>query len=87
VRAFSPAPGAWCELGGKRVRVLAAAVEAKAEFEARAAPPGILLDDRLAVACGAGALRLLRLQRGGGKTMEAASFLRGRALPRGTMLP
>jgi methionyl-tRNA formyltransferase len=88
VRAFSPQPGAWFELTGpgargERVRLLAA--EPKAGLAAPA-PPGSLLDDGLTVRCGDGALRLLRLQRAGGKPMDAAEFLRGRPLSAGASL-
>ena len=83
VRAFSPTPGAWCELAGERVRVLAA----EASAGTAGAMPGTALDDRLAIACGEGALRLLRLQRAGAKALDAAAFLRGRPVPAGTVLP
>ena len=46
--------------------------------------PGTVLDDRLAVACGEGAVRLLSLQRAGGGAVEAAAFLRGRAVAAGS---
>jgi methionyl-tRNA formyltransferase len=39
--------------------------------------PGDLLDDHLAVACRQGAIRILELQRAGGKPMKAEEFLRG----------
>ncbi len=39
--------------------------------------PGTVLDERLTVACGEGAVRLLRLQRAGREAMEAEAFLRG----------
>ena len=45
-----------------------------------------ILDGRLTVACGDGALRLLGLQPAGKTAMAAESFLRGRAVPRGTVL-
>jgi methionyl-tRNA formyltransferase len=82
VRAFSPAPGAWFALEGERIRVLAAA---PAPGRAGAAP-GTVLDDRLTVACGEGALRLLQVQRAGGKPMDADAFLRGRPVTAGTIL-
>jgi len=50
-------------------------------------PPGRVLDDRLTVACGEGALRLTRVQRAGKAPMGAAEFLRGFPLPAGTDLP
>jgi methionyl-tRNA formyltransferase len=57
---------------------------------ARAEPgsgaPGTLLDDAVLVATGAGALRLLRLQRPGRAAQDADAFLRGFALPRGAVL-
>jgi methionyl-tRNA formyltransferase len=83
VRALGPRPGAWFAAGADRVKVLAAAPVA-GRSEAR---PGTVLDDRLAIACGEGALRLARLQRAGGTPMPAEAFLRGYRLPSGTVLP
>jgi methionyl-tRNA formyltransferase len=84
VRAFTPWPGAWFENAGERIKVLAAGV---AE-EGRARPaPGTVLDGAPAtVACGSGALRLLRLQREGKAALDAAAFLRGYPLAPGTRL-
>ena len=48
--------------------------------------PGKLLDDRLTIACGAGALRLVTVQRPGKAPLEAAAFLRGFKLAPGTVL-
>ena len=83
VRAFDPWPGTFFEAGGERLRLLRAAVQAG---QAGAAP-GTIVDDALTVACGEGTLRLLRVQRPGRGAMDAAAFLRGFALPRGTVLP
>jgi len=86
VRAFAPAPGAWFALPAithalpERVRVL------EAEVVAGNGTPGIVLDDRLAVACGQGALRPLVVQRGGKGAMSADAFLRGRKVAAGTIL-
>ena len=81
VRALNPWPGTFFTHGGEQIRVLAARVEAGG------GAPGKLLDDAALVACGAGALRLTRLQRPGRAAMEADAFLRGFALtPRGGML-
>jgi len=74
VRALAPLPGAWCEIGGERVKVLAAEI---APARSAGATPGRLLDDRLTVACGEGALRLLTLQRAGKAALAADAFLRG----------
>ena len=43
------------------------------------------LDDALTIACGEGALKLVKVQRAGGKAMDAADLLKGFAVPRGTM--
>jgi methionyl-tRNA formyltransferase len=80
VRALNPRPGAWCEAGRERLRVLAA------ESAAGNGPPGLLLDDRLTIACAMGALRLVEIQRPGRAAMGAEDFLRGYPLPKGTVL-
>src|SRR5690242_4269825 len=83
VRAFDPWPGTWFEHGPDRVRVLASELaDAKAD-----AAPGTVLDDRLAIACGEGALRPLLLHRAGRAPQEVDAFLRGYPLPRGSVLP
>lgn len=85
IRGLSPMPGAWCEmeLGGRleRVKVLRST-----RVDDMGGEPGEVLDDFLTVACGTGAVRLLKLQKAGGKPLEAAEFLRGTALPKGTRL-
>ncbi|MBM3731912.1 MAG: methionyl-tRNA formyltransferase [Acidimicrobiia bacterium] len=80
VRAFDPWPGTWFEKDGERIKVLAAEV-----VEGRGAP-GTVLNGSPAIACGAGALHLVTLQRAGRATMTAAEFLRGFPLPPGTVL-
>ena len=83
VRGLSPFPGAWFEVGDgrrERVKVLRTAVA-----EGHGAP-GEVLDDRLTVACGEGAVRLVELQRAGKKPMTAGDLLRGFPLPPGTRL-
>jgi methionyl-tRNA formyltransferase len=80
VRALNPWPGTFFTHGGEQIRVLAARVEAGG------GAPGTLLDDAALVACGAGALRLTRLQRPGRAPLDAEAFLRGFALPRGAVL-
>ncbi len=78
VRGLQPWPGAWTVLAGEVVKVL------QARPEAGDGPAGQLLDDSALVACGAGALRLLRLQRAGRPAMAAAEFLRGLPVPAGS---
>jgi methionyl-tRNA formyltransferase len=82
VRAFAPWPGAWFEHGKEQIKVLEAAPVSRKN----GAVPGMVQDDALAVACGEGALRLLRVQRPGRAPMDAAALLRGFALPAGTRL-
>jgi methionyl-tRNA formyltransferase len=79
-RAFDPWPGAFTTFGQELLKVL------EAEVLDRTGEPGILLDDRLTVACGSGALRILRLQRAGRGPVAAEDFLRGFALPAGRRL-
>ncbi len=70
VRGLSPSPGAWCEMRGERVKVLLA------EPIAANAAPGTVIEPGT-VACGSGALRLLRVQRAGKPAMDITDFLRG----------
>ncbi len=75
IRGLSPFPGAWfeAEIGGKveRIKVLASVV---AEGEGAA---GTVIGEDGTIACGSGAVRLVRLQKAGGKPLEAKEFLRG----------
>jgi methionyl-tRNA formyltransferase len=84
VRAFTPWPGAWfeagSEAGGERIRVL------RAELAEGEGAPGELLDERLTIACGEGALRLTEVQRAGKAAMAAEAFLRGFAIKAGSRL-
>lgn len=84
IRGLSPFPGAWFEApspkGPVRVKALLSQVE-----DARGAP-GEVLDDDLLIACGDGALRLLRAQREGRSAQDAGEFVRGFPLPAGTVL-
>jgi methionyl-tRNA formyltransferase len=80
-RGLSPFPGAWCELpGAGRVKILRTT---KASGEGS---PGEVLDDKLTIACGRGAVRLVELQRAGGKPMAAEEFLRGMPVMRASVL-
>ncbi len=81
IRGLSPFPGAWCEMPGLgRVKILRTT---KGEGNG---PPGTALDDRLTIACGEGAVRILELQKAGSRAMQADEFLRGTPLARGTQL-
>jgi methionyl-tRNA formyltransferase len=81
IRGLSPFPGAWCEIGGERVKILLS------KSEPEDGTPGAALDNGLLIACGSGAVRLTRLQRAGKKPGDAADFLRGLPVPKGTVLP
>jgi methionyl-tRNA formyltransferase len=80
VRAFNPAPGAFFEFAGERIRVHSAT---PAEGQAT---PGTVLDDQLTVACRTGAIRPLLVQRAGRGVMTSQELLRGFAIPAGTRL-
>lgn len=79
IRAFNPAPGAFCTLLGERVKILAADVVAEI------GTPGTVLDDRLTIACGTGAIRPTLVQRQGKGAMEPQTLLRGWTIVPGTM--
>jgi methionyl-tRNA formyltransferase len=80
VRAFAPAPGAWFEADGERIKLLEAAV---GDGSGR---PGEVIDDRLTIACAHGSLRALKVQRAGRSAMSPSELLRGFPLPKGTVL-
>lgn len=80
VRAFNPAPGAFFEIGGERIRVLSAVVEPGSGIA------GTVVDDGLGIATGEGVIRPTSLQRAGRGVMTSAELLRGFALAAGTQL-
>jgi methionyl-tRNA formyltransferase len=84
IRGLSPYPGAWFEvaISGKRERIRVL----RSTLAEGTSAPGALLDDRLTVACGEGAVRLTEVQRAGKRPMPAEAFLRGVTLPPGTLL-
>ena len=75
IRGLSPSPGAWFmaegERGPVRVKALLSCVE-----DGDGAP-GELLDERLLIACGEGAVRLLAAQREGRAAQQLDDFVRG----------
>lgn len=85
VRAFNPAPGAWFEIAGERVKLLATE-ELPLDFPSHGAAPGTIIDDSLAIACNPGAIRPTLLQRAGRGAMSAGDFLRGHRIPIGAKL-
>ncbi|SEO57135.1 methionyl-tRNA formyltransferase [Salinihabitans flavidus] len=81
IRGLAPFPGAWLEVQGQRVKVLGVELADASDGVA-----GEVLDNRLTVACGTGAVRLTRLQRAGKGAQDSEGFLRGFPLPPGTRL-
>jgi methionyl-tRNA formyltransferase len=79
-RGLSPFPGAWFELAGQRIKVL------RTTRGEGAGASGTVLDDRLTIACGEGAVRLLEVQRAGKQPMKAEEFLRGTKIAPGMRL-
>lgn len=98
VRAFAPAPGAWFEVKGERVRILAADVlregsesgEGGGSLDLTALRPspeyGVVVDDGLTIKCGEGVIRPTKVQRAGRGVMTPAELLRGFVIPAGTRL-
>jgi methionyl-tRNA formyltransferase len=81
IRGLSPFPGAWFEAADiGRVKVL------RSTRSEGAGKPGQILDDRLTIACGDGAVRLLEVQRAGKQPMRAEEFLRGTPIGRDRVL-
>jgi methionyl-tRNA formyltransferase len=80
IRGLSPFPGAWFELDGVRVKAL------RSTRGQGSGAPGTALDDKLTIACGDGAVRLVQIQRAGKQPMGADEFLRGTRIDAGTRL-
>ena len=102
VRAFNPAPGAWFEVNGERVKLLEAEVEFTSRHPREGGGPasteeqrdsrirgndGLVLDDALLIQCGTGTLRPTLVQRAGRAPMTVGELLRGFPIPKGTILP
>ncbi len=81
VRAFNPAPGAYFEFKSERIRIL------EAEVEDGLGPAGLVIDERLTIACESGYLRPIKVQRAGRAAMAPGEMLRGFPIPAGTTLP
>lgn len=82
VRAMHPAPGAWFEIAGERVKVLGADV---LPFSFPGGE-GTTVDDALTIACGDGAIRPTLVQRAGRGVTSTAELLRGFPVRPGTQL-
>ena len=80
IRGLSPFPGAWFEHDGVRIKVLQSRLD---EGDGRA---GEVLDVKLRVACGEGAVKLTHLQRAGKAAQDVDAFQRGAQILQGTRL-
>jgi methionyl-tRNA formyltransferase len=80
IRALSPFPGAWTEINGERIKLLASKVINK-ENE-----PGMVLDNGFSIACGQKAVEITEAQRPGKSAQKSDVFLRGFRLQEGSKL-
>ncbi len=80
IRAFNPAPGAYFQYRGERIRLL------EAELSDQSGPSGTVLDHGLAIACGQGSIVPSVVQRAGRAAMTPSELLRGFLVPVGTKL-
>ena len=80
IRALSPFPGAWTEINGERIKLLASKVINK-ENE-----PGMILDKGFSIACGQKAVEITEAQRPGKSAQKSDIFLRGFRLQKGSKL-
>ena len=81
IRGLAPSPGAFTEIKGERIVILSAEL-----LSGDPGTPGEVVDDRLAIACGAGVLRPTLVKRAGKREMSAEEMLRGFLVEKGTRL-
>ncbi len=92
IMAFNPAPGAFFEYDGVRIRVLENDDDLtltdgeEVDDEKVYGPPGTVLDNHLLIACGKGVIRPALIQKAGKPAMDLQSFLNGTQIPMGTLL-
>lgn len=80
IRGLSPFPGAWCELNGVRLKLLAS------RLAVGSGDAGEVIRTPATIACGSGAVELLRLQKAGSQAQDVEEFTRGTPLPMGSRL-
>lgn len=80
IRAFNPVPGAFFEVQGERVRIH------EAQVGGGSGAPGTVINDTLEIACSAGSIIPVKVQRAGRGVMTPGELLRGFAIPAGTAL-
>lgn len=86
VQGLAPFPGAWFEVDDERIKLLAAEHVPLDRHSGESGNDGLVVDDRLMIECGQGALRPTLLQRAGRAPMSVDEFLRGFAIPKGSIL-
>lgn len=88
VRAFAPAPGAFCYIGNKRLKLLSAREVTGAEAPSSAAPGTVIAaqGELLWVQTGRGVLGIIEAQPEGKRAMRVRDLINGRALTQGTLL-
>ena len=79
IRAYNPAPGAWCEIDGERIKILVARVEP-------GCLPASVTGAGLAIGTGKGVLQPLLVQRAGKPAMAVRDLLNGWPIPPGTQV-
>jgi methionyl-tRNA formyltransferase len=82
VRAFNPAPGAFFEVNGERIKLLAATVEPGALAPGQVVVHG----EGFAIGCGEGVIVPHLVQRAGRGAMTPAELLRGFDIPQDTII-
>lgn len=81
IRAFNPFPGAFSTLNGVQIKIWRAEIE-----PGISAAPGTVCEwgpAGVIVSCGSGGLRLIEMQRPGGRRMHARAFVAGHDMVRG----
>jgi methionyl-tRNA formyltransferase len=80
IRGLNPFPGAYFMHEGKKIKLF------DVDIENAKGNPGEVLDERLLIACGSGAIRIKKLQKEGKKPMTAQEFLNGSIIAKGANL-
>ena len=86
VRAYTPWPGSYFDLGDIRIKVAAPKIK---DLEVSHSIPGTIIQadsDGLHIATSAGVIVFNQLQRPGGKMLAAPDFFRGFEIPKGTQI-
>lgn len=76
IRGLSPFPGAWCQMGAERLKLLRAIA-----VDGSGVPGQVLHGGGLRIACGSGAVDISQVQREGKRALPVTEALRGLALP------